>query len=63
MYVASRAHPMRARFFLQEYVLIYYRLYVKVLAQVHKHTKTTRTVISTLAGVLLHASTTTSTNT
>jgi len=53
MYVASRAHAMRARIFLPEYVLIYYRLYVKVLADVHECTKTTRTIISTLAGVLI----------
>jgi hypothetical protein len=62
MYLASHAHAMRARNFLPEYVLIYYRMHIKVLAHVHKHTKTTRTIISTLlAGVLLHTSTNTST--
>jgi hypothetical protein len=53
MYVASPAHAMRARIFLTEYALIFYRLYVKVLLHVHERTKTTRTFISTLAGVLL----------
>jgi len=52
-YVASRAHAMRARIFLPEYALIYYSLYVKVLAHVREPTKTTSTIISTLVGVLL----------
>jgi hypothetical protein len=57
MYVASHCTPCTLEFFLPEYVLIYYRLYVKVLVHVHRHTKTTRTVIITLAGVLLRTST------
>jgi hypothetical protein len=53
MYVASHAHAMHAQFFLPEDVLIYYRLYIKVLVHIREHTKTTRTIISILAGVLL----------
>jgi hypothetical protein len=53
MYVERHAQAMRAQIFLTGYVIIYYRFYVKVLVRVYEHTKTTRTIISTLAGALL----------
>jgi hypothetical protein len=53
MDVARRARAMRARIFLTKDAIIFSMLYVNAMLHVHERTKTTRTFISTLAGVLL----------